>query len=184
MKRSFKKAKKSIFLLSIILGVIFLALPVCRLMAEDIQWDLVNLSKPPNPSRYTAAYFKIKIVEAWQTIIDLGPELAPVKIGILDTGINANHPEFRGETIDDTLVGVVDLGETPLTAREDDPVTEHHGTAVAGVIGANNLSFFMTLPPDSPQMNGIVSGVPSLSYTLEVRERGDLFKEMKHVYSL
>jgi len=50
-----------------------------------------------------------------------------------------------------------------------DPVG--HGTKVAGIIGANNIlgAFGGTLPLDSPQINGIISGVSNIDYTLEIR---------------
>ena len=91
-----------------------------------------------------------------------------VKIGIIDSGLDASgerHPEFRG----------VDLGNTPNDAKVDtEPsdipgATAGHGTQIAGIIGANNISASGVDFYEHPQMNGILSGVKNLNYTLEIR---------------
>ena len=51
-------------------------------------------------------------------------------------------------------------------------VERGHGTEVAGIVGANNISAIGSYIP--PQMNGILSGLPSIpnAYTLEERSVG------------
>lgn len=117
---------------------------------------------------FVRAYSLINVTSSWKKIIDSGVPLTPVKIGISDTGIDAGHPEFAGTLVGTNRIGVVDLGQTsPLAKFDTDPFG--HGTQVAGIIGANNLlgSNFPLLTT-SPQMNGVLSGVPSLRYSLEV----------------
>lgn len=76
----------------------------------DRQWNLVQIGAPA----------------AWATTTGAG-----VSIGLVDTGIDAGHPEFAGK-VDaqaDCLGGTCREGSAP-----DD---EGHGTAVAGIAAAN-----------------------------------------------
>jgi len=108
-------------------------------------------------SNLTRAYDKISIQGAWDAINDAEPPLHPVIIGILDTGLDKSHPEFEN----------VKTGSSRGINLQD---PSGHGTSVAGIIGANNvLGTGGTLPADSPQMNGIVSGVLGIDYTIEMR---------------
>lgn len=129
------------------------------LVFAALGFDLTNLRN--QNEIFTKAYDIIKIQEAWEEIqqSSRSTSLSGVKIGIIDVdGVDANHEEFMGEIINGSLVGNIDFGDTPLSARVDEG---GHGTAVAGIIGANNISFFKTLEADSPQMSGIVSGASS-----------------------
>ncbi len=130
--------------------------------------DLANLR---NQNAFlTAAYDKISIQKAWDAISDSGPDLSPVVVGIIDTGIDAGHPEFAGELIDSVIVGKVNLGNTPPDAKSDSE-PGGHGTQVAGIIGANNLlGLGVNVSSDSPQMNGVISGLGGIDYILEVRK--------------
>jgi len=108
-------------------------------------------------SDFTRAYDKISIQDSWNAVNESEKPLRPVIIGILDTGLDKSHPEFEN----------VKTGSSRgINLRDPDG----HGTAVAGIIGANSvLGSGGTLPVDSPQMNGIVSGVSSIDYTIEMR---------------
>jgi hypothetical protein len=125
--------------------------------------DLVNL-KNGAPANF-AAYNLIQAIPAYQALIDTNAPLAAVKIGVIDTGVAASHPEFVG----------VDFGTTPVKAQSD---AIGHGTSMAGIIGASNCaSSTVAAKPCGPnEMNGVVAGVPATNpsgskvpYTLEVR---------------
>ncbi|PYZ96090.1 peptidase S8 [Alteribacter lacisalsi] len=58
-----------------------------------------------------------------------------VKVGVIDTGIDYNHPDLR-----DSYRGgydVVDEDEDPMETLQDEGAPTMHGTHVAGIIGAN-----------------------------------------------
>lgn len=106
------------------------------------------------------AYSQIKTSELWDLLNKNDFILSSVKIGIIDTGVdvsNGRHPEFQNVSIN---------ALSPRLFKDSNP--EGHGTQITGIIGADNLSF-----PDSsnyifPQMNGILSGVHNLNYSLEL----------------
>lgn len=130
--------------------------------ASTFNIDLLNLAER-SPSM-TRAYFKISIKEAWEQINNSTASLSSVKIGILDSGIDAIHPEFAG----------INFGNSPSEALVDlgDEVGGEllsHGTNVAGIIGANNISAISSDNYVFPQMNGILSGAKNLNYILESR---------------
>lgn len=58
-----------------------------------------------------------------------------IKIGVIDTGINMNHPDlkqnYRGG------FDLVDLDDEPMETTEEEGMPTLHGTHVAGIIGAN-----------------------------------------------
>src|SRR3989338_3116733 len=110
---------------------------------------------------------KISLFDAWKEIESKNPTFSPVTIGIVDTGVDAKHPEFAGEVIGGTLRGAVDFGSSSFFAKRDGD-NEGHGTQVAGIIGASNISPFTALPAGSPQTNGIIAGVTE-NYILEAR---------------
>lgn len=119
--------------------------------------DLLHL-QALNPS-FTAAYDKVGVQPAWTFLDSLGPLLLTVpSVAEIDTGIDPTHPEFAG----------VDLGSIPRDLLQDFAECGH-GTQVAGIIGANNLSATSSYIP--PQMNGIIAGVPHIGagYTMEIR---------------
>lgn len=165
--------------------IIFLIVVVYLVSAQvQFKQDLANL-KSQNPA-LTKAYDIIKAQQAWDQIQSSNLQLSIVKIGIVDSGVDATHPEFLGTLVNSTVVGAIDFGGTPASAKRDsDP--DGHGTQVTGIIGANNLSGFgITLPPDSPQMNGIISGIsPQLIYSLEIRKNPSfnlLFDELNAIF--
>ncbi|MEK7636157.1 MAG: S8 family serine peptidase [Patescibacteria group bacterium] len=129
--------------------------------ATHSNFDLVNLSE--RVSGIADAYFKISLEQAWEKINASPRTLTTIVIGILDSGTDATHPEFAG----------VRSGTTPPDAKIDrDP--DGHGTEVAGIIGANNVSFPISTNYQFPQMNGILSGAHNLDYRLEIRKTTNL----------
>ena len=133
------------------LGVVGALLFLTAVAQVISPFDLVNLKNQGLGD--ISAYEKIKIIDAWNFIEQAEPSLLPVNVGIFDTGIDIFHPEFAGVRVAATIT--------------EDSVGGGHGTQVAGIIGANNLSFGGQYTP--PQMNGVLSGVRDLNYTLQIR---------------
>lgn len=123
------------------------------------------------------AYNAINLQEAWNEM--RGETLQAVNLGVVDTGIDATHPEFNGvnitsaeprESLVDQAYNVIDFDCVKF-------VPAGHGTAVSGIIGANNVS------DDTgytfPQMNGVLSGtLVEEAYTLDLRhsfKKGNIF---------
>ncbi|MFA5830704.1 MAG: S8/S53 family peptidase [Candidatus Paceibacterota bacterium] len=136
--------------------------------------DILNLNEThPNT---TAAYLtpnKLRLAEVWDKLnTDTSIPIHPVKIGILDDRIDAKHPEFSGITAPSGIIGKVNFGNTPafaLTPPTKTYLQINHGAAVTGIIGANNISAGGGENYVFPQMNGILSGVSRLDYTIELR---------------
>ncbi|MDO8520896.1 MAG: S8 family serine peptidase [bacterium] len=154
--------------LFVLLGVFaILAIPQGFLSAQTgFDIDFLNLNQT-FPALFQP-FNKIQLKEAWTEINKTNP-VRVVKIGIIDSGVDLTgerHPEFRG----------VNIGNTPADAKTDTEPADipgasaGHGTQVAGIIGANNISFPNPANYTSSHMNGILSGVHSLNYTLEVRK--------------
>ncbi len=121
-----------------------------------IKFDLENLRN--QDINLTKSYDIIKIQEAWKAVISSTVSISPIIVGIVDTGVDVQHQEFHSPSIRLGRFALIDF----------DP--NGHGTKVTGVIGANNVSATTSLSIDSPQMNGILSGVLEESeYKLEVR---------------
>lgn len=153
------------FLFIPVLILVVLSLAHTAKLSSD--FDLANLRS--QNTLFTKAYDIINLQTAWEEIQRLNPSLSNIKIGIIDSGVDAQHPEFIGMLADPNIIGAIDFGNTPISAKRDSALGGH-GTQVLGIIGANNLSGLnISLPSDSPQMNGILSGaMPLLKYTLEV----------------
>lgn len=117
--------------------------------------------------QYTKAYDLIAVEQAWA--FANGTLRGPpnhIHVGIIDTGIDALHPEFLGVE----RFGVsTDPGSTsPGSYGCPGRSVSSHGTQVAGIIGANNLSVISSLAPNSPHMNGIIAGLTGADYSLSV----------------
>lgn len=153
------------------------AIPVSMLIntafAQSANTDLINLRT--NFPTLVRAYDKIKIFDAWSVINAKLAQFSHVSVGIIDTGIDAQHPEFNN----------VNFENSPISALEDKAIEfpnglpSGHGTAVAGIISANNLSSSQILPQNSPQMNGIIAGIANPSYTIESRSARGLSTSVK-----
>ena len=148
---------------------IFPTLFLQHTFAASFNIDFLNLQEAFPNLNLPKAYFKVGLKEAWERINGLNLNLSPVIIGIVDTGFDSKHPEFAE----------VNFGNTPLDAKTDsgeliDSQLESHGTNIAGIIGANNISAISPINYIPPHMNGILSGVKNLNYTLEIRKRNKL----------
>jgi hypothetical protein len=152
--------KGRIIAILIILASLFFIILLRVAYAQSInKFDLENLRK--QNSLLTKAYDIIQIQKAWEEVIKSNLTLFSTVVGIIDTGIDPGHQEFNTPE--------VNLGLFPRSILLDFK-DGGHGTQVAGIIGANNASRVTTLPPDSPQMNGILSGILNENkYTLEIR---------------
>ncbi|MBI2121983.1 MAG: S8 family serine peptidase [Candidatus Sungbacteria bacterium] len=117
-----------------------------------LPFDLLNL-KAQEPS-LVIPYDIIKVTEAWDRIKNSMQPLSQVILGVVDTDFQINHPEFEG----------VDIGRSPISTEV---MNEAHGTAVMGIIGANNISRSGSYI--FPQMNGILSGATT-NYILGFRK--------------
>jgi subtilisin family serine protease len=135
----------------------------------NVNYDLDNLRL--SDESLVLAYDSVNIQQAWNQVDSL-LKVPPkeVGIGIIDTGIDASHPEFGGVSLSRFSVKT-DLGAGSSACSSS---IKSHGTEVAGIMGANNLSALSMLLPESPQMNGIVSGVPGVKYTLGSYLLGDI----------
>ncbi|MBI4067130.1 S8 family serine peptidase [Candidatus Gottesmanbacteria bacterium] len=74
---------------------------------------------------------------AWDLLGDVNDKTDDVKIAVVDTGVDVNHPDLAGKIADDDYVGCVAEGNgvvcNKTKPRADDA---GHGTHVAGIIGA------------------------------------------------
>jgi hypothetical protein len=117
--------------------------------------DLEHLASCFPNAAATIAYSRIGLQQAYDAIATASPQLHSPVVGIIDTGIDFAHPEFQG----------VNLRRDPIYSLQD---KLGHGTAVAGIIGANNLGEQLVScdPTDAIesalQMNGLLAGVPRL----------------------
>lgn len=112
---------------------------------------IFQTSVVPNDTRYDELWGleKIQAEQTWDYIEQNNPNPAEVIIGVIDTGVDYNHPdladnmwvntgEIAGNGIDDDGNGYVDDVYGWDAANDDgDPMDDHyHGTHVAGTIGA------------------------------------------------
>jgi hypothetical protein len=136
--------------------------------------DILNLNEtePEAASAYLTPN-KLHLKEVWDTLnADTSIQIHPVKIGILDDRIDTRHQEFNGTTTGAGIIGKVNFGNTPafiLTPPDFWGFKYFHGAAVTGIIGANNISASGGENYIFPQMNGVLSGVSRLDYTIELR---------------
>ncbi len=122
------------------------------LQAAPVVNDLTNLSATP-PGGFpnaAGAYNLVNAKAAYQLLADTDAILAPVVVGVTDTGVAKSsplpHAEFNGVNV---------FGHVPADLQDGNG----HGTSVAGIIGANCVSCGGGAYSSS-QMNGILAGVP------------------------
>lgn len=175
-----------IILLSATITFLFSLAFISKIGLAQLQFkqDLANMMA--QSPFLVVAYSKINIQEAWDFVTSLNVDPSPVVVGIIDTGLDEPHPEFSGVITHAGKVGRVELGNTPAEARSD-TFPGGHGTQVAGIIGANNLlGLGINIPSSSPQMNGVLSGIDGVDYTLEMRtlKTGSLYDFVRNVRSI
>ena len=111
---------------------IVLTVTVLTLSAEaqsTIRFDLENLRN--QDSFLTKTYDIIKVQNAWEFIKNSSVNLSSIKIGIVDTGVDASHQEFNSPK--------VDFSSSMAASLVDSDAPKGHGTQVVGIIGANNV---------------------------------------------
>jgi uncharacterized repeat protein (TIGR01451 family) len=125
--------------------------------------DLAHL-RSCDPGK-TLPYDRIQVQKAWNFIAArrIPTPTKSLIVGIVDSGINVRHQEFGG----------VDTGPSNALLNPTDSTASGHGTSVAGIIGANNVSLFGPIntcaAPQGSQMTGILSGFSGLPYKIRMR---------------
>lgn len=92
---------------------------------------------------------QIKLAEAYRYIEEQGIKLHPIKIAVLDGGFNLGHREFTSLNVEQ-----YDLADKDSNVST---ITDGHGTAVAGIIFADN---------EDGGVNGIAFGADLLAYKI------------------
>ena len=89
---------------------------------------VVGLDSIPNDTAYNQQWAPpiIGLETAWDV-----PGRGRIRVAVIDTGVQINHPEFAGRIVFDDGYADFDEGDPPATGSRFD-----HGTHVAGIIGA------------------------------------------------
>lgn len=90
---------------------------------------------------------------------DNSPVGAKIRIAVIDTGVDPDHPD---------LVGVVDLAESQSFARLSTDITDrhYHGTHVAGIIAGSGEA-------SHGRFRGVAPGATLLVYKVATRDKMD-----------
>jgi len=111
-------------------------------------------------AEFRMAYEAVRAPSAWQRLSEWTGKLHPVRVAVIDSGIEASHDEFLIPLRGRSYV-VSEEGSQPW--YEDG---SGHGTQISGIIGAEN---------GQGRMNGMLSGIAG-SYEMQVyRVIGDMF---------
>lgn len=162
--------RKTILSLVISVSVVAGALSVSGAFTNQDLLNLFEQRKDVQPE-IIKAYQKAFIPEAWHFVNERAPQLSNVVVGIVDSGVDSKHPEFVNPSVNFGSSTVSDLVDSGISL---DGTISTHGTNVAGIIGANNLSATSSANYTFPQMNGVASGVRNISYSIESRRLGIL----------
>lgn len=158
-----RKLIKSAFYLNLITVFIVLLLSSVLVAGQQLLFSQDSRNMEQRDTFLFKAYSLTKISDAWDIANQKVQDPIFATVGIIDTGAdaaNSRHPEFRGVTLN---------ALSPELFK--DSKSGGHGTQVAGIIGANNVSFPNFSNYSFPQMNGILSGVHKLSYSLELGKK-------------
>jgi uncharacterized repeat protein (TIGR01451 family) len=138
--------------------------------------DLAHLDSCFPGVGFTAAYDKVRLQRAYDLITAVPSiGLHPVTVGVVDTGVDFNHWEFQGVNLVSDPVNLLESLTPSFIGNRQ------HGTAVTGIIGANNLGPLLDScnPIDAIrskfQMNGIVAGIPGLQGNYKLVSLGNSF---------
>ncbi|MBL0885852.1 S8 family serine peptidase [Myceligenerans sp. I2] len=102
--------------------------------------------------------------DAAHEITDGSPD---VVVGILDSGIEADHPDLVGQVSEDLSVNCTDAGRPDTSAEGWWPTTSSHGTHVAGTVAAAR---------NGTGIVGVAPGV-TLASVKVVNDQGYIFPE-------
>ena len=130
-------------------------------MAESARGVVIPPDVPVDNSVYGWAAEKINQEEAWE--IETGS--ASVLVGVIDTGIDANHPELSGRVNANLSRDFVGDGYSATT----DPVG--HGTHVAGIIAAKYNN-------DTLNFSGVCQNVTLVSLRVRGADQGFTTSEL------
>ncbi len=101
-----------------------------RQLAELAQLDEVGFVRLDTPDHVTTMNESTHVIEAIEAQQDLGANGRGIKVAILDTGIDKNHPALLGKVVDEIS-----------TAAEPITVPGLHATHVAGTVASNDVVF-------------------------------------------
>lgn len=108
---------------------------VYRLQAvvNDPGWP-ENAGIPIGNTYYDQDYLtRINVADAWSVLGQKDPALRKgVKVAVLDTGVNANHPDLQGH-----ILPGMNFSVNPPNADTSDSSGNAHGTSTAGLIAAS-----------------------------------------------
>ena len=94
--------------------------------------------------------------------LEFGADVAPgegVTVGVLDTGIDGAHPQFRSKTVVERFLGAID----------EDGSESSHGTAVASVLAGEDIPGF---PHDA---QGVAWGADLVVFAIPLGEASELY---------
>ena len=100
-------------------------------LAEVANLDEVEIVRLDVPEHVTALNESTHVIEAIEAQQDLGANGRGIKVAILDTGIDKNHPALLGKVVD----------EISLVPGEPITVVGPHATHVAGTVASNDVVF-------------------------------------------
>ncbi len=101
--------------------------------AVDEPSDGTGVTVVPDPGE--ATQWDMALIKADQAI-EINPGSSDVVVGVLDSGIDASHPDLATQVDTDASVNCTDAGKPDLSATGWLPTTSDHGTHVAGTIAA------------------------------------------------
>jgi len=87
----------------------------------------------PDPGEVTQ--WDMEMIKADQSL-EINPGSSDVVVGVLDSGIDASHPDLETQVDADQSVNCTDGGRPDMSATGWLPTTSDHGTHVAGTIAA------------------------------------------------
>ncbi|MEU4363669.1 S8 family serine peptidase [Promicromonospora sp. NPDC023987] len=87
----------------------------------------------PDPGE--ATQWDMEMIKADQSL-EINPGSSDVVVGVLDSGIDASHPDLATQVDADRSVNCTDGGKPDMSATGWLPTTSDHGTHVAGTIAA------------------------------------------------
>src|SRR6266581_575397 len=102
-----------------------------RQLAELAQLDEVGFVRLDTPDHVTTMNESTHVIEAIEAQQDLGANGRGIKVAILDTGIDKNHPALLGKVVE----------EISLVPGEPITVVGPHATHVAGTVASNDVVF-------------------------------------------